>query len=326
MFENIDSLPSVTICTPTYNRRPFIPFLIKMVAHQTYPSSLINWIIVDDGNDRIEDLVKDVQNLTYIGLDNKISLGKKRNMMNEKATGDIIVYMDDDDYYPPERVAHAVDTLIKNPQVNIVGSSLMHIFFKETDKIYQFGPYSPTHATAATFAFRKQLLEECSYDETHCLAEEKSFLKNWTVPIVQLDSIKTILVFSHNQNTFDKTHMIKQPGNAVSETAKKVSDFINDEEIKQFFLHDIDDKLKSYNEGNVTNKPDVLKQINAMNIERLNKMHVELLKVNNKNNFLLQSLQFRDKEIKDLKIKLDHLHNKLSEIINVRVSKSVSRS
>lgn len=33
--------------------------------------------------------------------------------MHEKSKGDILVYMDDDDYYPPERVSHAVETLLK---------------------------------------------------------------------------------------------------------------------------------------------------------------------------------------------------------------------
>ena len=32
----------------------------------------------------------------------KMTLGKKRNLMHEKSKGDIIVYMDDDDYYPPD--------------------------------------------------------------------------------------------------------------------------------------------------------------------------------------------------------------------------------
>lgn len=317
-------LPTVTICTPTYNRRPFIPFLKKMVAYQTYPSNLINWVLVDDGTDKIEDLVKDVPNLTYIRLEEKISLGKKRNLMNEKATGEIIVYMDDDDYYPPERVSHAVDTLIKNPHVNIVGSSIMHIYFQQIDKIYQFGPYGPSHATAATFAFRKKLLNECSYDESHCLAEEKHFLKDWKIPLVQLDTMKTILVFSHNQNTFDKTPMINEPGPLVRETNKKPTDFIKDDELKQFFLNDIVEQLNNYNDGNIINKPDVLKQVNIMSMERLNNTKNDLLKAVNQNRFLIQSLQARDEEIKNLRIKLEHMHNKLREVIKTQMTKPPS--
>ena len=314
------NLPTVTICTPTYNRRPFIPSLIRMVEYQTYPSSLINWVIIDDGTDKIGDLVKHIPNVIYIELDEKISLGKKRNMMNEMSTGDIIVYMDDDDYYPPERVEHAVDTLIKNPQVNIVGSSIMHIYFNGIDKIYQFGPYGTNHATAATYAFRKELLNYCSYDENHCLAEEKHFLKDWTVPVVQLDSMKTILVFSHNQNTFDKNPMIKTPNPMVKLSTKTPNDFIKNKQLKQFFLKDINKQLSNYDEGDIKNKPDVLKQVNKMSIERLEKMRNEMQKLNTHNNFLVQTLQSRDKEIEDLKVKLEHLHNKLRDVIKTKIS------
>ena len=39
--------PFVSICTPTYNRRKFIPFLIKCYEQQTYPRQLMEWIVVD---------------------------------------------------------------------------------------------------------------------------------------------------------------------------------------------------------------------------------------------------------------------------------------
>ena len=76
----------------------------------------------------------------------------------------------------------------------------------------QFGPYGPNHATAGTFAFRKELLlENHSYDNDAALAEEKAFLKNYTVPFIQLEPKKTILVFSHIHNTFDKKTLLNNP-------------------------------------------------------------------------------------------------------------------
>ena len=44
-----------------------------------------------------------------------MKLGRKRNFMHEKSKGEIIVYMDDDDYYPPDRVNHAVNRLRSRP-------------------------------------------------------------------------------------------------------------------------------------------------------------------------------------------------------------------
>ena len=152
-------LPLVSICTPTFNRRPFIPSLIKCFQSQTYPMDKIEWIIVDDGTDKIEDLVLHIPQVKYFKYDERMYLGKKRNTMHDKCNGDIIVYMDDDDYYPPERISHAVETLMKHPEAICAGSSEMHIYFKHIQTMYQFGPYNKNHATAATFAFRRQLLK-----------------------------------------------------------------------------------------------------------------------------------------------------------------------
>ena len=108
--------PLVSICTPTFNRRPFIKTLIKCFEHQTYPKDKMEWIIIDDGTDKIEDLVKDIPQVKYYKYDEQMILGKKRNLMHEKCNGDIIVYMDDDDYYPPERVSHSVEMLLTHPK------------------------------------------------------------------------------------------------------------------------------------------------------------------------------------------------------------------
>ena len=86
-----------------------------------------------------------------------MKLGRKRNFMHEKTRGEIIVYMDDDDYYPPDRVNHAVNRLRAVPRALAAGSSIVYIYFNDLDKIYQFGPYGPMHATAGTFAFKREL-------------------------------------------------------------------------------------------------------------------------------------------------------------------------
>jgi glycosyltransferase involved in cell wall biosynthesis len=149
------TFPFVSICTPTFNRRPFYEMTIKCFQHQTYPMDRMEWVIIDDGTDKIEDLVRDIPQVKYFKYDERMNLGKKRNLMHDKCKGDIIIYMDDDDYYPPERVSHAVETLQKNPQAMVAGSSEMYIYFKHINKMVQFGPYGPNHATAATFAFRR---------------------------------------------------------------------------------------------------------------------------------------------------------------------------
>ena len=266
MVKNKNILPFVSVCTPTFNRRPFIPMMLECFRNQTYPKDRMEWIIIDDGTDKIKDLVKgaNITQIKYYELPEKISLGAKRNLMHEKSKGSIIVYMDDDDYYPPERVAHAVDVLTANKTALCAGSSELYLYFKHIQKMYQFGPYGPTHATAGTFAFKRELLNQTRYNESACIAEEREFLKEYTIPFAQLDPMKTILVFSHAHNTFDKRRLLENANPTyVKESDKTVDMFIrfaDEAKIKRFFLKDIDEKLSKYGPGAPDMKPDVIKQ------------------------------------------------------------------
>ena len=268
-----DKYPFVSVCTPTYNRRPFISAMLKCFDHQDYPKHRMEWIIVDDGTDKVEELVNDHPNVRYFKYDEKMTLGKKRNIVHDKSVGDILVYMDDDDYYPPQRVSHAVDMLQKNPQALCAGCSELYIYFKHIQKMYQFGPYKANHGTAGTFAFKRELLKNNRYEEEACLAEEKAFLKDYTVPFVQLDPKKVILVFSHEQNTFDKRKLLDNANTQfVKESDKIIDDFIKEKELKEFYLS-IDSLLENYAPGDPAMKPDVLKQMIKM--EETRRKHAE---------------------------------------------------
>lgn len=264
--------PLVSICTPTFNRRPFIPFIIQCFLNQDYPKNRLEWIIIDDGTDKIEDLVCNIPQVKYFKFDEKMTLGRKRNIAHEHCNGEFIIYMDDDDYYPPCRVSHAVCKLIENPNILCAGSSEMYIYFKHIQKMYQFGPYGPNHATAATFAFHRKLLLQTSFDNDASVAEEKYFLKDYTIPLLQLESLKTILVFSHIHNSFDKKKLLEYPNPRVNLSNKTVDDFMKEPELKNFFLNTIDVLLNDYQPGKPEFKPDVLKQMEVIQKERVDKL------------------------------------------------------
>jgi glycosyltransferase involved in cell wall biosynthesis len=264
-----NDLPFVSVCTPTFNRRPFWEYTIKCFNHQDYPKDKMEWIIIDDGTDKIKDLVCDIPQVKYYSYDEKMPLGKKRNIMHAKSSGDILVYMDDDDYYPPERVSHAVNMLLTHPNALCAGASEIYIWFKHIQKMFQFGPYSPSHATAGTFAFKRELLKDHKYDDNAALAEEKAFLKNYSVPFVQLEPKKTILVFSHIHNTFDKKKLLETGENNYQKTShRSVDEFIKDKDLKEFYMERLEGLLLNYYPGDPINKPDVIQQIKEIEEER----------------------------------------------------------
>ena len=322
-------LPFVSLCTPTFNRRPFIQFMIKCFQHQTYPKDRIEWIIIDDGTDRIEDLVKDIPQVKYFYYEEKMLLGKKRNLMHTKCTGDIIIYMDDDDYYPPERISHAVETLQQNPNFLIAGSSEMHIYFDSRNAVFQCGPYKQYHSTAATFAFRKELLLQTSYDDEIALSEENKFTKGYTIPLVQLNSLKSILVFSHKHNSLNKEKLLEHPEQTKTVLSPyTVDDFIKEPVLKQFYMYDMNSLLEQYEPGRPEHKPKLLEQIKKMEEERTKRMeeHNKILQAQQKmlslynpvhkySNKDIEKLRYEyDKKISDKNILITELLKKIKQL------------
>jgi len=304
-------LPFVSICTPTFNRRPFINNIIQCFKNQTYPQHKMEWIIVDDGTDKVKDIFLNsgIQNIRYFEVDHKMPLGEKRNYMHKHATGDFIVYMDDDDYYPPERVSHSVEMLQQSSTALCAGSSEIYIYFKGMDKMIQCGPYGPNHSTAGTFAFKKELLDITRYEDGAAIAEERAFLKDYTIPFVQLDPMKTILVFSHEHNTFDKRKMFEmnQDPRFFKESGKVVTNFIRqkrEKNIMKFFMEDIDGLLDNYDPGKPNMKPDVMKQIKEIEAKREQQME-ELRKQQADNSPIIlkqngQDIQLTSQQIVDI--------------------------
>ena len=231
--------PFVSVVTPTYNRRRFLNALIQCYMSQLYPKDRMEWIILDDGEDCVKDVFDavagSIPNLRYIRLENKLLIGGKRNILNKEAKGDIIVAMDDDDFYPPERVSHVVSKFDANPAIDLAGSTVLYMYYTDIKKIYKLGPYNQRHATNGTMAWRRSYAQTHLYDETVTHAEESSFLEKYKNPMIQLDPFKVMLVISHSENTFDKKKMREGKNPFVKETAIKIQGFIKSQFLREFY-------------------------------------------------------------------------------------------
>lgn len=234
-------LPFVSIVTPTYNRRRFIPSLLKIIQSQTYPRDRMEWIVYDDGQEEVQDLFEAARSslptLNFIWSEDKMTLGEKRNRLNQEAKGEIIVAMDDDDFYFPTRVEDAVKALTNSGPIRyqLAGASEVYMFFTDTKDIWKAGPYFEGHATNGTMAWTKNYASTHKYDETVAFAEEKSFLENYKNPLIQLDPKRVMLVMSHSDNTFDKTELRTNTNHLLVKTSLKMEEFIKDPSLYEFF-------------------------------------------------------------------------------------------
>lgn len=245
-----NNFPFVTVVTPTYNRRRFIPYLIECYKAQAYPHKRMEWIILDDGQDKVGDLFEEasntIPNIRYITLNEKLNIGAKRNRLNDEAKGEIIVAMDDDDYYPPERVDAVVKAFKKQPKIELAGSTVIYMYYTDIQKIYRLGPYNDRHATNGTMGWRSSYAKAHRYDEHVTHAEERSFLEDYKHPMIQLDPYKVMLVLSHSENTFDKKKLRDQEEEmrrngqenpVVHKTSIDIKLFIKEKRLRDFYAN-----------------------------------------------------------------------------------------
>ncbi len=230
--------PFVSIITPTYNRRRFIPKLISYILAQEYPRERMEWVVLDDGTDAVEDLIAPYMSqltIQYIRVTEKLNIGAKRNRLHAAARGEILVTMDDDDYYPPDRVSHAVITLRAHKGARLAGASRNHLYFTDDGTIWGVGPYAPNHATFGTMAYTKAYAISHPCDETKLHAEEIEFTRQYTEPMVQLNPLKVMLVLCHTENTFSKNDLRVGNSPFIRKTSLKLRDFIKKAEDRAFY-------------------------------------------------------------------------------------------
>jgi len=111
--------------------------------------------------------------------------------------------MDDDDYYPRERVEHAVESLEQSSCL-IAGCSDVYLYDFGLQKLYKSIQISSNHSTNNVMAYRREYLIDHRYESGLSMSEEASFTNNFTEPMVQLKPKKSIIVSSHSSNTVEK--------------------------------------------------------------------------------------------------------------------------
>lgn len=253
--------PVVSIITPTYNRREFLPSLIAMVRAQTYDLKKCEWVILDDSPESNADLFEDLARSNTIRVryyhltDGKLTLGAKRNMLNDLAEGEFIVAFDDDDFHCPQRIAHSVSMLNKF-KGEFAGNSIMYLYFSDDETIWVYdGLHGHGHFTNGTAAYKRSYLSGHRYDNSAMVAEESSFSNKYEKPIVQLNPLRTILVKCHPTNSVDKrfTRMVNP---AMKSTALKLRDFIKCPIMRETFK-----QLGRFNGEPIKVPPSVVKQL-----------------------------------------------------------------
>ena len=197
----------VSVLTPTANRTKWFPLAVECMKRQTWfeLGHEIEWIIVEDGEEDIRSLLMDLPKgveIRYTRLEGKHPIGHKRNVCLDNANTPILVFWDDDDYYHPEYIQHMVTPLVSQFAYGVVGSPQLYSY--NNGSIYlkgKYGNHSPCGVLGLTAKAIRQYEMRFNDEDTH--GEERTFLKDFCVPILVTDPRKTIIAIQHGENTWN---------------------------------------------------------------------------------------------------------------------------
>jgi glycosyltransferase involved in cell wall biosynthesis len=111
----VNTLPRLTIITPSYNQCDYIEETIQSVLGQGYPD--LEYIIVDGGSsDGSVDVIRKYERwLTYWVSEPDRGQPHAINKGLARATGDIIAFINSDDFYLQDAFTKVAEAFIQNP-------------------------------------------------------------------------------------------------------------------------------------------------------------------------------------------------------------------
>jgi glycosyltransferase involved in cell wall biosynthesis len=199
----VESEPLVSCIMPTYNRRSFVPQAIRCFLRQDYPN--LELLVIDDGTEPVADCVPESENIRYFRLNQKMTIGAKRNFACEQARGQFIVHWDDDDWYPPWRVRAQVAALVERGG-DLCGSSLVSYYDPASEQAweYRYAAAGAAWVAGNTLAYRKSFWQRNKFPNIQ-VGEDSRFIWNSANKIIcDLREPTLCVAMVHSGNTSRK--------------------------------------------------------------------------------------------------------------------------
>jgi len=117
----------VSIITPSYNQARYLEFTIRSVLGQGYND--LEYFIIDGGSTdgSVEIIRKYESHLAWWVSEPDNGQAHAINKGFQRATGEMIAWINSDDVYAPGAVKSAVDTFLKNPDVGLAFGNAVSI-------------------------------------------------------------------------------------------------------------------------------------------------------------------------------------------------------
>lgn len=128
--------PFVSVLIDTYNHERFIEQAITSVLEQDFPASGREILVVDDGStDRTPEIVRKFE--PHVRLLRKQNGGQASafNAGIPQCKGEIIAFLDGDDWWALNKLSRVSEVLATEPQVGLVGHGIKETFPDDTTRV-----------------------------------------------------------------------------------------------------------------------------------------------------------------------------------------------
>jgi glycosyltransferase involved in cell wall biosynthesis len=111
----------------------------------------------------------------YLGDNQSVSVGQKRQMLLDIASGEYVTYLDDDDRFEPGAIVKVVNAIRDNPGVDVVCYDEWSHFNDDPPRRITFGPGlpnteigvdNPTRAVWHTMTWKTELARQSTFPDT----------------------------------------------------------------------------------------------------------------------------------------------------------------
>jgi glycosyltransferase involved in cell wall biosynthesis len=188
---------------PTADRRPFVALAVRRFVSQDHPDREL--VVVDDGADPIEDLLPPDPRIRYIRLDQRRTIGFKRNLACDAARGELIVHWDDDDWVTDWRIRYQAESLVARG-ADVCGLDRVHYHDPASGRSWQYVyPGGPRPWVAGnTLCYTRATWSRRPFADVNVGEDSRFLWSDGSRRIVALEDPGFIVAFVHARNADPK--------------------------------------------------------------------------------------------------------------------------